>query len=117
MSDKKPFPIDNAFTAQSLHDQASDPTYAGALSFMRRRYTKDLANTDAVVWGIPLDTSTSNRPGTRFGPRAVREASCGMDNDPQYPFNSRLFDDLAVVDYGDCHFYYGEQAKIPAAIT
>lgn len=108
--------IDNAFTAETLHQQASDPTYAGALSFMRRKYTKDLSGVNAVVWGIPLDTAVSNRPGTRFGPRGIREASCGMDNDPQYPFGSRLFRQMAVIDYGDCYLYYGEQAKVPAAI-
>ena len=108
--------MDNAFTATSLHDQAKDPTYAGALSFMRRKYTTDLTGVDAVVWGLPLDTATSNRPGTRFGPRGVREASCGMDNDPQYPFGSRLFDDMAVIDHGDCYFYYGKQARIPQII-
>lgn len=108
--------MDNAFTAKSLHQQSSDPTYAGALSFMRRTYTDDLTDVDVVVWGIPLDTATSNRPGTRFGPRGVREASCGMDNDPQYPFGSRLFDDMAVIDYGDCQFYYGHQAKVPEII-
>ncbi len=108
--------MDNAFTAKTLHDQSKDPTYAGALSFMRRKYTTDLTGTDAVVWGLPLDTATSNRPGTRFGPRGVREASCGMDNDPQYPFHSRLFDDMAVIDYGDCYFYYGMQNRVPTII-
>lgn len=108
--------MDNAFTAKSLHQQSSDPTYAGALSFMRRKYTNDLNGVDVVVWGIPLDTATSNRPGTRFGPRGVREASCGMDNDPQYPFGSRLFDDMAVIDCGDCQFYYGHQANVPDII-
>lgn len=108
--------IDNAFTARKLNQQSSDPTFAGALSFMRRPYSKDVSKADAVVWGIPLDTSTSNRPGTRFGPRAIREASAIMDNDPQYPFASYIFDDMATVDQGDCHFYYGRQANIPEAI-
>lgn len=116
MKIEKPKGMDNAFTADSLHQQASDPTYAGALSFMRRKYTTDLTDVNAVVWGIPLDTAVSNRPGTRFGPRGVREASCGMDNDPQYPFGSRLFDDMSVIDYGDCYFYFGEQAKVPGII-
>ena len=49
--------IDNAFTAKSLRDAATDPTYAGALSFMRRRYTKDLIGADAVVLGIPFDAA------------------------------------------------------------
>ncbi len=108
--------MDNAFTAKGLHDKASDPTYAGALSFARRKYTTDLTGVDAVVWGIPLDTATSNRPGTRFGPRGVREASAIMDNDPQYPFGEYIFEDMAVIDYGDCYFYYGWQARVPQII-
>lgn len=108
--------MDNAFTAKTLHDKASDPTYAGALSFMRRKYTTELTGVDAVVWGIPLDTATSNRPGTRFGPRSVREASVIMDNDPQYPFGHYIFEDMAVIDYGDCYFYYGRQDRIPEII-
>ncbi len=108
--------MDNAFTAKSLHDKASDQTYAGALSFMRRKYTTDLTGVDAVVMGIPLDTATSNRPGTRFGPRGVREASAIMDNDPQYPFGAYIFGDMAVIDYGDVYFYYGWQARVPEII-
>jgi len=78
--------IDHAFTARSLTDRATDPTHAGALSFMRRKYTKQLKGADAVVWGIPFDAAVSNRPGARFGPQAIRRASAIMDNDPQYPF-------------------------------
>jgi agmatinase len=107
---------DNAFTARTIKGAATDPTYAGALSFMRRKYTKNLKDVDAVVWGIPFDAAVSNRPGTRFGPRAIREASAIFDNDPQYPFHRDLFADFAVIDYGDCLFDYGDHAKIPGAI-
>lgn len=108
--------IDHAFTAQSLTSAASDPTFAGALSFMRRRFTKDLTGADAVVWGIPFDAATSNRPGTRFGPQAIRRASAIFDNDPQYPFQSDLFAEMAVIDYGDCLLDYGNHQDTPAAI-
>lgn len=107
---------DNAFTARSIKGAATDPTYAGALSFMRRKYTKTLRDVDAVVWGIPFDAAVSNRPGTRFGPRAIREASAIFDNDPQYPFHRDLFADFAVIDYGDCLFDYGDHPKIPGMI-
>ncbi|UVC10760.1 agmatinase [Rhizobium sp. TH2] len=107
---------DNAFTAKAIKGAATDPTYAGALSFMRRKYTKNLSDVDAVVWGIPFDAAVSNRPGTRFGPRAIREASAIFDNDPQYPFHRDLFEDFAVIDYGDCLFDYGDHPKIPGAI-
>ena len=107
---------DNAFTATSIKGAATDPTYAGALSFMRRKYTKHVDGADAVVWGIPFDAAVSNRPGTRFGPRAIREASAIFDNDPQYPFHRDLFEHFAVVDYGDCLFDYADHSSIPAAI-
>ncbi|MCB1467933.1 MAG: agmatinase, partial [Rhizobiaceae bacterium] len=60
--------IDNAFTAKGLLGNAAEPTYAGALSFMRRKYSKKVAGADAIVWGIPFDAAVTNRPGARFGP-------------------------------------------------
>ncbi len=108
--------IDHAFTATRLTGAATDPTYAGALSFMRRKYTKRLAGADAVVWGIPFDAAVSNRPGARFGPQAIRRASEIFDNDPQYPFEADLFEDMAVIDYGDCLLDYGDHRKTPGRI-
>lgn len=108
--------IDHAFTSPSLTSAATDPTYAGALSFMRRRYTKDLTGVDTVVWGIPFDAATSNRPGARFGPQAIRRASAIFDNDPQYPFARDLFSGMAVIDYGDCLLDYGNHQETPATI-
>jgi agmatinase len=108
--------IDNAFTARSARGAATDPTYAGALSFMRRRYSKDLDGADAVVLGIPFDAAASNRPGARFGPQAIRRASAIFDNDPQYPFSRDLFEAMAVIDYGDVLLDYGNHQKTPALI-
>jgi len=108
--------IDHAFTARQITGAASDPTYAGALSFMRRKFTKNVKGADAVVWGIPFDAAVSNRPGARFGPQAIRRASVIFDNDPQYPFHLDLFDALAVVDYGDCLLDHGRHDKTPATI-
>ncbi|WP_313199147.1 agmatinase [Rhizobium sp.] len=108
--------IDNAFTAKASRGAATDPTYAGALSFMRRRYSKDVVGADAVVLGIPFDAAVSNRPGARFGPQAIRRASAIFDNDPQYPFARDLFEAMAVVDYGDVLLDYGNHQKTPGLI-
>lgn len=108
--------IDHAFTARQIVGAASDPTYAGALSFMRRKFTKNAKGADVVVWGIPFDAAVSNRPGARFGPQAIRRASVIFDNDPQYPFHRDLFEALAVIDYGDCLLDYGRHDKTPATI-
>jgi agmatinase len=93
--------IDHAFTGDR-RGGAQDPTYAGALSFMRRPYSKDLAGVDVAIWGVPFDLAVSNRPGTRFGPQAIRRASAIFDGDPQYPSRLDPFEHLAGIDYGDC---------------
>jgi agmatinase len=108
--------IDHAFTATKKTGRAGDPTYAGALSFMRRRYTKAVKGADVVVWGIPFDAAVTNRPGARFGPQAIRRAAAIFDNDPQYPFHMDLFEQLKVVDYGDCLLDSGNHQKTPATI-
>jgi agmatinase len=109
-------PIDHAFTARTRNSAAIDPTYAGALSFMRRPFSKDVRGADVVVWGIPFDAAVSNRPGARFGPQAIRRASAIFDNEPQYPFSTPLFDVLSVIDYGDCLLDFGNHQKTPKAI-
>jgi len=106
MSDN-PRPTDNAFLGQ-LTGGTREPTYGGALSFMRRRYSRDLKGVDLAIWGIPFDAAVSNRPGARFGPQAIRRASAILEGDPQYPFGIDPFADLAAVDYGDCSLDYGE---------
>jgi agmatinase len=108
--------IDHAFMAKSRHTASSEPAYAGALSFMRRQYSKSLKGIDVVIWGIPFDAAVSNRPGARFGPQAIRRASAIFCNDPQYPSGLDLFEKLSVIDYGDCDLDYGNHAKAPAAI-
>ena len=108
-------PTDNAFLGP-LQGGAIEPTYGGALSFMRRRYSRDLAEVDLVVWGIPFDAATTNRPGARFGPQAIRRASAIFDGDPQYPFGFDPFETLAVIDYGDCAFDFGKPMEAAGEI-
>ena len=108
-------PIDNAFLG-ALKGGAMEPTFGGALSFMRRRYSRDLAGVDLVVWGIPFDQATTNRPGARFGPSAIRRASAIFDGDPQYPFQLDPFETLAVVDYGDAAFDYSKPMEFAGAV-
>ena len=110
-----PRPTDNAVFGP-LMGGSPEPTYGGALSFMRRRYSRDLTDVDAVVWGIPFDQAVSNRPGARFGPSAIRRASAIFDGDPQYPFGFDPFEPLAVVDYGDAAFDYTQPQTFADAI-
>ncbi|OYX72868.1 MAG: agmatinase [Rhizobiales bacterium 32-66-11] len=111
-----PRPVDRALDRNFRHGQSMEPNYSGATSFLRRRYAKDGGGAEAVVWGIPLDVTVSNRPGTRFGPRAIRAASAILDGDEFYPFGFDPFAALDVADAGDCVFDYGLPYSIPAAI-
>jgi agmatinase len=109
-------PIDHAFRSATLKGGADDPTYAGALSFMRRRFSRDLTGVDLAVLGVPLDITVTNRPGARFGPQAIRRASAIFDGDPQYPFGIDIFGDLAAVDCGDVALDLHNPLTIPEAV-
>ncbi len=108
-------PIDNALVGP-LRGGSHEPTFAGAQSFMRRRFSKDFAAADVVVWGVPYDMATSNRPGARFGPAAIRRASMVFDGDPQYPSRLDPFEILTVIDGGDCFFEYERLSDAPGFI-
>jgi agmatinase len=109
-------PTDNAFAGRGVHGGSQEPTFSGALSFMRRRYTRDLRGVDVAVWGVPFDSATSNRPGARFGPQAIRRASAILDGDPQYPFGFDPYEKLTVVDWGDCGIDHGRVDLVPGVI-
>ena len=103
MADKKDW--DNAFTAKDMKGKVvHSPSYAGALSFMRRKYSRDLEGVDVAVTGIPMDTATSNRPGSRFGPRAIRAISGSLAWGRPWPWDIDPLEELNIVDYGDCQF-------------
>lgn len=95
---------DGAIRRQGLYGSNIENTYAGVLSFMRRNYTRDLTGVDVVVSGVPLDLATTFRPGARLGPAAVRAASVQLAELKPFPWGFDPFDDLAVIDYGDCWF-------------
>jgi len=101
-----------------LGEQGAGITYSGELSFLRRKYTKDIAGADLVVTGIPFDMATTYRPGARRGPRAMREASVQLSEIARWAFhyNIDVFAELAVADYGDCEIDSGFPQHAPEAI-
>ena len=107
---------DHAITRENLRGTTPEPTYGGVTSFMRRKYSKDMAGVDVAVLGVPFDTATTNRPGARFGPRAIRNASSCIAWERPYAMEFDPFDKLAVVDAGDAHFDFGRPEKVPDEI-
>jgi agmatinase len=109
-------PGDDAFRRKELKGTRWEPTYAGALSFMRRKYSRDLAGVDIAVTGVPFDQAVSHRSGTRMGPAGIRHASAENAWGPFWPWNFDPFDSLAVVDYGDCFFDWGSKEQFPETL-
>lgn len=108
---------DYSFTADSLHAQTHDEhMYAGALSFCRRRYARDLAGVGVAVMGVPFDGSVTNRPGTRLGPRGIRAASVNLAWARAWPSAFDPFERMAVADWGDIWFPHWHPETVPAAI-
>ena len=56
-------------------DASVTPRYAGIATFARLPRLEDVDHADIVVVGVPFDSGVSYRPGARFGPAHVREAS------------------------------------------
>ncbi|MGB1918482.1 MAG: agmatinase [Candidatus Puniceispirillales bacterium] len=108
---------DQAFLKKQVKGTKHEMTYAGALSFLRRKYSRDLDGVDITISGIPFDGAVTNRPGTRFGPRAIRAASTELASLTAFPFGFDPFDTLAVVDYGDCALDPHDPQSIPDSIT
>ncbi|WP_369026736.1 agmatinase [Qipengyuania sp. RANM35] len=106
-------PTDLAFTRRGGADgTVIEPTFSGAMSFMRRRYSKDLAGADVAVVGIPFDLATTGRPGSRYGPRSVRQGSAMIAWDAVWGWDFDPFERLAVVDYGDLSVPYGTPMQV-----
>ena len=59
----------------SLQDVEDRFPYLGVPTFYKFEHTKEIDNVDAALVGVPFDQGTTNRPGTRYGPRAIRMAS------------------------------------------
>lgn len=108
---------DRAFSGASPFGMHDHDTFSGALSFLRRPYSKDIADADVVVSGVPYDLAVTNRPGTRFGPRAIRAASASLawQGAPwRWKFDPTEL--LRVVDYGDMSFDWGQPQGVPDEI-
>lgn len=110
--------IDLAFTRKNMRGLSYESTFSGATSFLRRKYTKNLDGVDIAITGVPFDQAVTNRPGARFGPRAVREASALQPCDPPMHWGGYSpLEEFNVVDYGDLAYDYANIKDFPGALT
>jgi agmatinase len=82
-------------------DASIAPRYTGPRTFARLPHVQlPLQGVDVGVVGVPFDTATSYRSGTRFGPEAIRAVSATLR--PYHPsLEVNVFEKLGVVDGGD----------------
>ncbi|WP_088889420.1 agmatinase [Leptolyngbya ohadii] len=97
------------------------PRYAGASTFARLPELRDVPVCDVAIVGIPFDAGTSFRPGARFGPQAIRQASRNLRTQYHPAYNVEPFMVQQVADAGDvaCNPFHINQAieQIEAAAT
>ncbi len=106
---------------------AVEMSYAGVPSFLKSklRDVDDVDDCDAAVLGVPYDGAVSNRPGARYGPRAVREASCwwtylagskgGLTN--MRTGRTVDFGEFDLVDCGDVPVFPMDETRTADSIT
>ncbi|MFG1705286.1 agmatinase [Nonomuraea sp. M3C6] len=81
-------------------DSSRIPRFAGPATFARLPSLSDVGQAEVAVVGVPFDTGVSYRPGARFGPAAVREASRLLR--PYHPaLDVAPFERVQVADAGD----------------
>jgi len=77
------------------------PRYAGASTFARLPELRDVPYCDVAIVGIPFDAGTSFRPGARFGPQAIRQASRNLRTQYHPAYDVEPFMVQQVADAGD----------------
>jgi agmatinase len=93
------------------------PDYAGLLTYGGQPYTEDVAEldgADVAIVGAPTDDLVSDRPGTRYAPRAIRAASCPPG--PHLEAGIDALEALRVVDFGDAPVIPADAARSHQAI-
>ena len=88
-------------------------------TFMSCKMPRDFgdAGVDVVISGVPYDQSTTGRPGARFGPASIRNASANLTWElRRWPWDFSVFDVLGVVDCGDLPIDPAQRDHMPAQV-
>lgn len=99
--------------AYEVYEPPGIPNYVGAVTFCKRPLVEDVEalaarRPDVAVLGAPFDDAVSYRPGARFGPRAIRQATYTQGGH-SLQLGIQPFTVLDVVDAGDANV-------VPAAL-
>ena len=88
------------------------PRFAGPSTFARLPELRDVSHCDIAILGIPFDAGTSYRPGARFGPQSIRQASRHLRTQYHPSYDTEPFVEQQVADAGDisCNPFNIEEA-------
>ncbi len=88
------------------------PRFAGPSTFARLPELRDVSRCDIAILGIPFDAGTSYRPGARFGPQSIRQASRHLRTQYHPSYDTEPFLERQVADAGDisCNPFNIEEA-------
>ena len=73
-----------------------DQGYSGNVFILS---SEDYEGSKAVIYGMPMDFTVSYRPGSRFGPARIRQASVGLEE--YSPYLDKSIEDMTYFDAGD----------------
>jgi agmatinase len=97
-------------------DASDAPRYTGIRTFARAPLAESAQDVDAAIVGVPFDTATSMRPGARFGPAGIRDASLLLR--PYNPVQDvDVFGSLSIADLGDLQVTPGNAERTAAQIA
>lgn len=83
-----------------------DEAYSGKVFIMSKPSYEE---SEAVIYGMPMDWTVSFRPGSRFGPARIREASLGLEE--YSPYMDKHLEEVNYFDAGDIPLPFGNAAR------
>ncbi len=109
MTDNTTMPTQSvAQSSSTLKGTITANSFSGLPTLFRRHMGNNFDQADVVFYGLPFDLGVSNRPGSRFGPRSIREASMQLSWGEVWPWGFDPFERLATLDAGDIEYVYGD---------
>lgn len=83
-----------------------DQGYSGNVFILS---SEDYEGSKAVIYGMPMDFTVSYRPGSRFGPARIRQASVGLEE--YSPYLDKSIEDITYFDAGDLMLPFGNAGR------
>jgi len=83
-----------------------DQAYSGNVFILS---SEDYESAQAVIYGMPMDYTVSFRPGSRFGPAAIRRSSIGLEE--YSPYLDKHLEEIKYFDAGDLLLPFGNAAR------